>query len=297
MNYSEFVKVFMDTMKQHLGEEYQMKTELISKNNGVKLLALTIKHKEKNIAPVVYLEPLYMSYQKGSALETIIKMVLGQMEKECALSEEAAKKISSLDTASDRIAYRLVSKAENKELLADVPWTEWNDLAIIYYLHLGTSADKQITTIIHNHQARAWNVTADELFEIAKENTPKICPSTMGCLEHLLFGWNEDEGEIVHENTRIPTLYVLSNENGINGAVCMLYDNVLKEFAEKMGSDLLILPSSIHEVLVLKYDEDMNVETYKDMVRSVNENDVPKEDILSNSVYVYTRHDDTIREM
>ena len=160
-----------------------------------------------------------------------------------------------------------------------------------------TREEKQITTIIHNRQARAWNITADELYELAKENTPKIYPSMMGRLEHLVFGWDEDKEEMVPLDTELPILFILSNQSGINGAICMLYEGVLKEFAEKIDTDLLILPSSIHEVLIHRYGEDLDVEVFKNMVRSVNENDVPKEDILSNSVYVYTRHDDKIRQM
>ena len=89
--------------------------------------------------------------------------------------------------------------------------------------------------------------------------------------------------------TGLPTLYVLSNQTGINGAICMLYDNVIKDFADTIGSDLIILPSSIHEVLILPDSHDQKYEMFRHMVRSVNAEDVPKEEVLSDEIYLYRR--------
>lgn len=200
----------------------------------------------------------------------------------------------SFEAAREHIAFRLISKERNEELLKDIPWKPWEDLAIIYYLHFGVMDDKQITTIIHNYQMEKWDLSLDELHELAKENTLKLCPSTIGRLDHMLFGWKEEEEKMCQLDPALPVLYVLSNQTGINGSICMLYDNVLKEFADMLESDLIILPSSVHEVLLLKYDIDVNLELFKNMVRCVNEEDVPPEEVLSDSVYIYFREKDQI---
>ena len=90
-------------------------------------------------------------------------------------------------------------------------------------------------------------------------------------------------------------LYVLSNTNSINGAATILYDDVMKSFAEEHEVErVIILPSSLHEVLILKDDGIMNAESLKEMVKSVNDTELNPEDILSYSVYYFDRENDRL---
>ena len=91
-----------------------------------------------------------------------------------------------------------------------------------------------------------------------------------------------------------PPFYVLTNRLGITGAACLLYPDVLKKCAERLGQDLLILPSSIHESLILPYDESIRVDEMRYMVQSINASEVPTEDQLSGQVYLYHRSDNRI---
>lgn len=289
MNYTSFCEYLLAALVNQLEHGVTISKESIRKNNNVSLDAFIIHMPDVSSAPVVYLQPLYQTYCNGSSIDKIAQTVLAKLKRELPLSLELAEQARTLESARDRIAYRLISRKDNEELLKEVPWTPWEDLAIIYYLHLGVKEDKQITTIIHNHQAETWHLTSGELYELARENTPKLCPCTTGRLDHLLFGWDEDEDRMVPCDTGLPTLYVLSNRTGINGAICMLYDNVIKDFADTLGSDLIILPSSIHEVLILPDSHDETYEKFRNMVRSVNAEDVPKEEVLSDELYLYRR--------
>ncbi len=289
MNYTSFCEYLLASLVNQMEHGVTISKETIRKNNNVSLDAFIIHMPNVSSAPVVYLQPLYKTYRDGSSIDKIAQTVLARLKIELPLSLELAEQARSLSSARDRIAYRLISQKENEELLKEVPWTAWCDLAIIYYLHLGVKDDKQITTIIHNHQAKSWGLSSSELYELAKENTPKLCPSAIGRLDHLLFGWDHDTDRMIPCDTGIPTLYVLSNQSGINGAVCMLYDDIIKDFADKIGSDLIILPSSIHEVLMLPDSHDQEYETFRQMVRSVNAEDIPKEEVLSDELYLYRR--------
>lgn len=57
---------------------------------------------------------------------------------------------------------------------------------------------------------------------------------------------------------------------------------------------MIILPSSIHEVLLVVYEEELCMEELKEMVRHVNQTEVAKEEILSDNVYIYSRKTDKI---
>lgn len=91
-----------------------------------------------------------------------------------------------------------------------------------------------------------------------------------------------------------PALHVLTNRRGIYGASCMLYRDIIKDFADQEGADVIILPSSIHEVLLfpdhLMFDHAFLCRT----VQEINQEDVPKEDVLSDRIYIFSRETGTI---
>ena len=89
-------------------------------------------------------------------------------------------------------------------------------------------------------------------------------------------------------------LYLLTNQMGYNGAAAILYEGVLKNFAEEVGKDLILLPSSIHEVLLLPDNGDSDYEALSALVREVNEAQVRREEWLSDHVYRYLKEEDRI---
>lgn len=289
MNYSSFCDYLLAALRNQLDPDTTITKERIRKNNNVFLDALIIRLPDSASAPVIYLEPLYQSYKDGSSIDKISHLITARLEIEIPLSLELAKGAHTLDIVRNKIAFRLVSKKENEALLRDVPWVPFLDLAVIFFLHFGIRDEKQITSVIHNHQANSWNLSPEDLYEIAKVNTPRIYPDTINRLEHLVFGWDDDVEKLTPCEICLPTLYVLSNQTGINGAACILYEDTIKDFADKIGSDLIILPSSIHEVLLLADDHAHEYEMFRDMVQHINAEDVPREDVLSNEVYLYRR--------
>lgn len=83
-------------------------------------------------------------------------------------------------------------------------------------------------------------------------------------------------------------MLVVTNEQGIHGAVAMLDDAVLHTVAEHFGDNLHILPSSIHEILVVKAEEGREKEL-AEMVADINQAEVPLGERLSDNVYFYDR--------
>jgi replication initiation and membrane attachment protein DnaB len=153
-----------------------------------------------------------------------------------------------------------------------------------------------------------FGVSIDEMYEIALENTMRLFPVSIRYMNEIILSMLKSEmGETedlqLLKDLAIPTgeeprMYVLSNTTGINGATTLLYSNVLKEFADKAGRDLFILPSSLHEIILVPIvSRDFKVEDLRSMVNEVNQNNVPIEDILSNSVYQYNRKENSIERL
>ena len=69
----------------------------------------------------------------------------------------------------------------------------------------------------------------------------------------------------------------------------MLYPHVLKDFAESLGEDLIVLPSSIHEVLLTPCNVSLPLDELNGMVQAINQSDVPAEDRLSDHIYYFSR--------
>ncbi len=113
--------------------------------------------------------------------------------------------------------------------------------------------------------------------------------------QHMGEDYSEEALEQLLEEENDPSpLYVLSNQTGIYGACCILYQDLLKNFADSFERDLIVLPSSIHEVLLTPDEQGLSYDYLNAMVVQINHSEVPVEDQLSNHIYLYTRKDDQL---
>ena len=89
-------------------------------------------------------------------------------------------------------------------------------------------------------------------------------------------------------------MYVMTNTRGINGAACLLYKNALARFAQKLKQDLFLLPSSVHEVILVPKSDILKKEDLSEMVREINKTEVSPKEVHSDTVYVYDRLSDQL---
>ena len=82
------------------------------------------------------------------------------------------------------------------------------------------------------------------------------------------------------------TMFVLTNDTKVNGAAAILNDDIRQEIAEKVG-DFYMLPSSIHETLIIPKDAGMEFKELEQMVQEVNQTQVAPGERLSDHVYEY----------
>lgn len=273
---------FLNQMKEELEKkmpDVQIKIQKVRKNNGVLYYGLIIQKPEHNIAPTLYLNHFYELYQKGMGMDEVLQAVLVAYE-----GGEVKKSIDMeffcrFEQVKERIAYRVINAERNKELLEQIPHILFLDLAICFYYafsHEGLG-DGMIT--IYNSHMEMWGTDTKELMRLAEENTKKLFPPTVVSMKMLLKELAEEEG--------VQGLYVLTNEKKCQGAVVMLYPDMLKEMAEKLGGSFYILPSSIHEVILLKERGDEKSEDLRSMILEANSTQVAAEEVLSDNPYYY----------
>ncbi|WP_294150232.1 DUF5688 family protein [uncultured Clostridium sp.] len=301
MIYETFLTTIHSLVQEKLEGRAEVSLRRVLKNNGLLLDGLSISSPSSAFSPTVYLNSYYDEEEEGLSLPVIAEQILLLYEEENGLPSELAQQLKDFEKIRDRIAYKLINAEDNAVLLSEVPHFRYLDLAVVFYIIVSENDDGQMTALIHDEHLSMWNVTREDLSDFAEKNMATLLPCRITPIEDAILAIDEEElpggaYELPGEETDIfpVDLYVLSNERGINGAACLLYRDVLKNFAEQVGDDLVILPSSIHEVLLAPSKKALSYDELNEMIYYINRSEVPMEDRLSDHIYYYSREQNCI---
>ena len=293
MVYEQFLAAVKKRMEAELGSSYELELHKVPKNNGLILDGLCITRGNTHIAPAIYLNPCYDQYRKGMPLDQIVAELLTLYRQNDTPPPLDYEMLSDYEGIRSNIACKLIHAVSNEAILKDVPHIPWMDLAIVFYLCIHEDDSGLMTAMIHNSHLRIWNISLEYLKTSALANSPRLFPPVISSMASIIEEMNRGLNPHFQETRPKPEtpapFYVLSNRSGINGAACILYEDVLKNFADGVEKNLIILPSSIHEVLLLPDDGDISYAEMSRLVTHINRSEVPEEDRLSNQVYLYSR--------
>jgi len=189
----------------------------------------------------------------------------------------------------DNLIIKLLGKERNEKLLMEVPHLTYMDLVILFYVYRENREGKPVATLVYNNRFENWGRPLDELYQVARSNTQRLMPSIFITMEEAL----EDlTGATFHSAE--PVMYVLSNERKCFGASVLLYENKLNEIGDMIQDDFYILPSSIHEVIIVPKEKTRDKEELTEMVQQVNFSQLMEEEVLSDHAYFYSRVENTI---
>ena len=291
MEYKEFVEYIKMNAGYIAGEGGNITINHVIKNNGCEMDGLVIMEKGKDIAPTIYLDSFYELYTNGENIKNIIRQIEVIYEQNKNNVTFDVNILKHFDTIKDKSVYKVVNYRSNEKLLEQVPHKRILDLAVVFYCLLDNEYGRSATALIYNNNLKNWNVTIDDVYKAALKNTPDLLHSKISSMAALFekCGVNVD-GEEVDLKDYVPSdMYVLTNESKLNGAACILYENVLYDFAQKLGADLYILPSSVHEVILLPKLSMFEKDELVNMVKEVNTEGVAADEVLSDHVYEYNR--------
>ena len=300
MEFTSFKSLVRDEVAKRTGEQFHVRINDVTKNNGVVLSGITMLQDDNNISPTIYLNKYYEAYENGDiTLRCIVDEVLDTYERNKVNQSVDMRFFMNYERIKDRIIFKLIHAERNKELLKDIPHIRYLDFAVVFQCLISDEMFGNATIMIHNAHLKIWEITENELYEKAIKNTPVLQRYDIKTMKDVLCEMmllEEMEGkEILNKNEYIEDLqdatpmYVLSNRTRVQGASCILYPNILKDFASAVKSDFYILPSSVHEVILLPAQGDEDKEGLKRMVCEVNETQVEREEVLSDSVYYYSQ--------
>lgn len=293
MEINAFADKVCKAVKNELGEDYRVEVKKVRKNNGVIHYGLVILSREQNVAPTIYLDAFLEAYERGSTLGMLVRRLLALYEAGMPETNVDLEFFRSFEKVKDRICYRLAGRKGNEELLQNVPHIEFLDLAVCFYYAYQGEQLGEGSILIHNSHVEMWGTCIAELLSLAQKNTPRLFPWICGSLRDIMSGMTEQKGGREREEDPEDSFWdgipmkVLTNEKRTQGAACMLYPDVLAGLAEKEGRSFYILPSSVHEVILMA---DMGVgeaEGFKRMIVEINATQVAPEEVLSDSLYYY----------
>ena len=314
MNYTtigEFGNKVCISLAKIMGSDYDLVFREVAKNNNVCLHSIMINKKGSNVAPSIYIDELYEDYIHGMEFSEIVNDILDVYIRNAKEINMDLNFFTYFDTAKERILYKLIHCERNTELLEDIPHLKWNDLAIVFYYLFEDERFGKATILIKNSHLAMWKIDCETLYKNARSNMPRLQPDDMipirQVIKDIMFDYNSSHMDLAADsllqgydaimNGQGPVMYLLSSRDKYFGAAVILYSKALKRLSEKLDRNLIILPSSVHEVLLVPDDDVAEVGFYRDMVREVNDTQLEPEEILSYNVYYYDRFTEQITVM
>ncbi|MCD7818378.1 MAG: DUF5688 family protein [Lachnospiraceae bacterium] len=287
VNFDQFKNEFKGTVDKLMGNTGCSQIITVKKTNRGPVQALIVIQSQGKISPVFYIDEVFQEYQQGISIQQLAeKAVSVQMENQAALLD--INVFLDYEKAREQIFCRIIGTIQNQEYLENIPHTDFLDMSVTYHYVI----NDRYSILINNEHIQQWGISDRHLHETACRNMRRRKPyrlaSMAGILKdalHLPIG-SEAVGKPEEAG---PEMYVLTNDQMDHAAVNIIFGDVLSEIAAKIGGDFYLLPSSIHECIVLPVSSAAGgeAESLKSIVSEINENYVDAAEVLTSSVYRY----------
>ena len=304
ITYEEFLSLIEEQVSELAGDEYTVRIVSVRRNNSVMLDSMLISKPGDMICPNIYLNSLYDYYQEGMSIPRIADWVLTQYHKAMPAEKLDVEELLSRDAVCGNVVYRVINRSRNKDILNDIPHRDFLDLSLVYYVLVSSDLIGDGAVLVHKEHQRMWKISDEELDRAARENTRRLLPPDVVDIARMLSELSEkmehrecareDEPEAEGMIAGETAMYVLTNSRRQFGACYLADTEVLDEFARKEDDDLYILPSSVHECMIVPCRYESDPEDLGRMVREINRTQVDEEEFLSDCVYYYDRQLGTI---
>ena len=296
MDIKDYAKNLSQCVREIIDFDAEVSVVPVIKNNGVEKTAIVIREENVKISPTIYLDDYYKNYADANNLEYTAKQIISTYNRWKIEGEIDVKKYTQFDSVKDDIIFKLVNKERNEARLKDAPTVDWLDLIICFYIRTSDERFGEGVILVNNELLKLWGISVAELYGLALTNTPRILPEkkmTFLDVFKRMSGFDEqDFCQEIMEFGGNSGMFILSNSSEIFGASVIVYSKLIEEIAEEFEDDLVIIPSSVHEIIVVlrNYANDY-IDDVCDIIEYVNSTCVSDEDVLANHAYYYRRED------
>ena len=254
MNYEIFKEVVKEKFMDYMPDNFKGMELVVMPVEKVNMTydGISIRGKDTNISPTIYINDMYEKYQSCGDLEETLMAACDLMAMEFAKAPQVVDVDSLYKDADEKVVFQLINTEQNKSFLEQVPHREFQDLSIIYKLVVNADAESIQSIKVTNSLAERLGMNEEQLFKYAAENTRRILPPRIRNMNDVMKemflsdGMPEEIAEMmIREVPPEQTLWIISNNRGIDGAVSMLYENELHELAENL--EVICISPSVYK--------------------------------------------------
>lgn len=282
MTFDEFKKALVNDITRVLGRKIVVKE--VNKIN-IKKTSIILCCEPMGVSPCIYIEDLYNDYKRMPVECEYLKIMyqacftLEGNTKDGITDSTNLNDIIDINYIMENVYMCFINTDKNREFLKDVPHKEFFDLSIYFRVKVAKENDYITSYVVKNQLINKLGITEEELYKKAYNNTPKLFEPISFGINELMFGQKT--------KPKYNLFYILTNKEKNNGSINILYHENLKKVADLYESDLYIIPSSIHEVILMPVG--CNVDDIHDMCKAVNNEEVREEEVLGDTIYKYER--------
>lgn len=280
--FTEFAQTVITNLQNRL-PEYEISKQTVVKHNDIALNGVTIRRKGSDTAPTMYLDALYDDFLNGHSVDSIVDTLMKTVRntEPVAPIKNACDLDMSLAAIRDKLTIRLIDTELNQKYLQSHPFGFVGaGLAVVAEINISDD----YKCVITNELAEQYSLQMSEVFEIARDNMVRRNPAILMNMDTAVFGGREN---ILEGDGYLRTMGTLMSEgSNVYGATAIVYPGIAEKIRTLIGN-YFILPSSLHELIVLPDNGSYDPAELKSMVITANKTVVDECDILSNSVFYY----------
>lgn len=294
ITFEEFLNNLAKGIEENLPEELKnakVEIQTITKNNGTKLTAINIRLENENMTPTIYVSEYYKDYiNNKKEMEEIIKEVINLRQKHRKPNMDL-NWLEDFYKVKDKIIPTFIGLEENnKEIMDMCPYVKILDMVMVFRIEIDITEDNQKGTVIIKRDLQdKLGVTTDTLFETALKNIKEKKSLQIKSMKEVMMemiGADSFEAGIMDNNP----MYIISNKEMVFGSYALIDEEFMWDVYDKLGDDFIIIPSSIHELIVIPMKElEMNHDYVNKIIKDVNRTQLDKKDVLSNHAYKFTK--------
>lgn len=286
MDFETFMNEAIKEMRDRF-PDFDISKQEVSKLQGESYTGMAVRPENSEIGATLNLQDFYKALSFGMFLEDVMDSIERSVVSAVRhMPHYDARVLEDYDRMKDALTVDLVPVAGNEEKLAQIPHKNVEDMALVYRFEEESSVYGSASILITNEMLVVYDITADQLHEDAMKAAVQNRPAKLHNMNDVMRDMMGDMSGLVPMNEPSP-LWVATVEGGQNGAGVIQYPGFLDQAAEALGGDFYVLPSSVHEVLLVADNGSMELGYLEEMVRSVNETEVSPAERLSNNVYHY----------
>ena len=293
MDYESFKKEFTEDIKEKLYEMGYGDVDI--KINNIK--KVNRDYEAMNVVPEggvmgvsFNLEEIFTKFEQSGDYDSVLKNTTSFVANGIDTAPKTdIDNLLNYEEMKNKLSIEVISAEANKELLLNIPHDRIEDLAAVYRFVLKSESTGKASILVSNEMMQKMGITHEQLKNDALYNAPIIRPAVIkGMNEVIKELMGKEAYELANGTGNVEeSVYVATVPDKDSGAGVLSYQNFMDQAAERVGGDFFILPSSIHEILIVKDDGEMKAELLRNMVQQINRTELMPEDKLSDNVYHY----------